>query len=362
MTTDRAELENRFDPATTKALIEASWPQHEVQQYNQGPNAGLLLLHNNPLPHLPYEPSDKLQFAPLKRTRFAIPCPEGVSREVMRMYRKSQVRVPLLWHSTEVVSTSWHKMSDTDGEPFDSISKLAGHLGIEMEHFRLGAAAEDVKVKCFEKLRECLDEGKWFLLVEKSTPSHELYREIGRTLLTLEPDALKYPKREQFRLWVKVETDPAVSIDLNQNVGPYFPRIFTQNCLMSVKVKDPTKGHTRKIVRALLTDPFGHPEYNTDVYSQQVHKRLVRHEKGREDDSESDDDWNDNPECPTNLDGARFARVRELALSSALYGEKFVPSFDPRPDEMPYFAKEKDSIANGSKADETSPKAQHQLQ
>eukprot|EP00666_Eupelagonemidae_sp_cell4sb_P011987 gene11987-10339_t len=83
--------------------------------------------------------------------------------------------------------------------------------------------------------RDCSGSARLSLLVEKGTPSHHLYREIGRALYCLEPRGLEFPRREHFRLWVKVETAPDFTIDLNANVKPYFPDIFAQNCLLAMR-------------------------------------------------------------------------------------------------------------------------------
>eukprot|EP00659_Diplonema_papillatum_P005984 gene5984-9190_t len=128
---------SRLDEGRVVALIETHWPHQEATQFKRSLAAqkGEPLDEVEPDPPLPVlleHPSERLDFR-TKRDRFPEPCPEGVQWDVMRCYRKSNVRSPVIWHSTEIVATSWHKMSDTNGVPFDSIAALAESMQIEVD-------------------------------------------------------------------------------------------------------------------------------------------------------------------------------------------------------------------------------------
>eukprot|EP01064_Diplonema_japonicum_P018589 TRINITY_DN2728_c2_g1_i1.p1 TRINITY_DN2728_c2_g1~~TRINITY_DN2728_c2_g1_i1.p1 ORF type:complete len:325 (+),score=56.48 TRINITY_DN2728_c2_g1_i1:30-977(+) len=303
---------NRLDAQRVTALIQANWPKNESAAFDGTMEA----CEDVALPKLASEPSKDLSFLS-KSDLYQGPCPEGVNRDVMRLFKKSHVRTPLVWHSTEIQSSSWHKMSDLDGEPYDSIRKLAEPLGIEIDWVRLGTITEAVHEECLAKLSSALNEGKWLYIVEKSFPHQELYREIGRRLITLEPEALEYPFRERFRLWVKMETGPEEVINLNANSGNHFPRIFLQNVIVSSKRKTLVKGAgTRKIAVPKPSDPYGHPEFQ-DSYNTATQKQLIRTMKGKDSDDESDNDWLEDPNCPHNID--HFIRANDFAQSAQKY-------------------------------------------
>eukprot|EP01062_Namystynia_karyoxenos_P077930 TRINITY_DN7947_c0_g1_i1.p1 TRINITY_DN7947_c0_g1~~TRINITY_DN7947_c0_g1_i1.p1 ORF type:complete len:420 (+),score=147.04 TRINITY_DN7947_c0_g1_i1:76-1260(+) len=353
----------RLDADRAMVLVEQHWPDHEATQYKLRSQA---MVKASP-PHWRAQtaaaqcvpPSDAVcssrsirrpdtsdaPFAELadapsrtlrhrtKAERYAPPQP-GVQRTVLRLWRKSQVRTPLIWHMTECTSTSWHKMSDFDGEPFESVQLLAQSVGSTVERVRLtDPLHESARVDCLRKLTDCLNNGNWLFIAEKGVPCQQLYREIGRRLYCLEPEALRYPRREHFRLWVKVETAPDFVIDLNTNVRPYFPDIFTQNCILAMKsVHDvparQRRGGTQphmKLVRRLAMDTFGHPEWQ-NPHREQVNKHVLRAGKGRDSDSESDDDFFDNPDLPINPNGAWFVRAEQMARSAQAYGEHFRPA------------------------------------
>ena len=315
-------VSGRFTEERIRVLVDAKWPSAELEAFrstgpsSRPPSPG----RNNVLPVLPSEPSKELHFCS-KKDAYADPCPEGVSRDIVRMYNKSHVSTPLIWHTTEIEGTSWVRRGNVEGEPYGSLSILSASLGTVVETMRIGAASDGAHAKCLAKLLECVNEGHWLVIIEQSTPSHSLYRELGRVLATLLPDAIKHPQRELFRLWVVLETGAAEKVNLNKHVDPVFPRIFLQNALMSSKSS--RSGRRRKIVRMLTTDPYGHPEF-PDTLVNQVQKHCTRIASGRDSDSESDDDQLDQVHCPLGP-GANFVRAHELASSSTLYGEAFAP-------------------------------------
>eukprot|EP01065_Artemidia_motanka_P007724 TRINITY_DN13861_c0_g1_i1.p1 TRINITY_DN13861_c0_g1~~TRINITY_DN13861_c0_g1_i1.p1 ORF type:complete len:391 (+),score=130.17 TRINITY_DN13861_c0_g1_i1:48-1220(+) len=372
VTTDSVAAAGRLDADRAMVLVEQHWPSHEATQYKQRcsdmvkaspplwraqtvlqqkvpPSDAARAQINVQRPESDDAPFARLQETPsselkhrTKSDRYAPPCP-GVQRTVMRLWNKSHVRTPLLWHVTECTSTSWHKMSDFDGEPFESVESLGKRVGSDVVRVRLTDPLHDTaRQECMTKLESCLRDGNWLFVVEKGVPCHSLYREIGRRLYCLEPEALKFPRREHFRLWVKVETAPGLAIDLNANVSPYFPDIFTQNAILATKSTSKLPGcklrqslHPRmKLVRRLSMDTYGHPGCQ-NMHREQVSKHVLRVGKGRDSDSESDNDFLDNPDLPANPNGAWFVRAGEMAKSSHMYGVDFRPSDCPPPEPPP---------------------------
>ena len=311
----------RFNEDKKQVLVAASWAPQELHRCYRHPDA------EPPLPVLPSlscedpcsPPSSTMRCA-AKRDLYASPCPEGVSRDVLRLYRKSRVTTPLLWHSAELPAKAWTKASDADGEPCASIRALAASVGSAVETCRLSMVSEQARVACMAKLRACVDSGDWLIVTESAAPHHPLYREIGRLLTTLGADAAACPRREFFRLWVVVETQPNESIDINTHVDPFFPRIFVQNVLLSVKRRASGAGAVckkRKIVKPLPSDPFGHPEFWHGL-GREIHRRSRRTQAGRDSDSESDDEVWDDPGCAVGASsGVCFVRAQERAESSA---------------------------------------------
>ena len=312
-------VNERLTAERVLALIGANWPHQEVSMHKGIPSE-----EEAELPTINNTPSDELTFLQ-KKDRYTRPCPKGVDPSLMRMYKKSQVRTPLLWHATEVRSTSWHKMSDIDGEPFDSLQKLATSMGVNVVTYRIGTTAESNTAECQQKLESCLCEGNWLFIIEKGTPSFDLYRYIGRKLVTLVPSALKYPNRERFRLWIKVETGKDEVIDLNRNINPYFPKIFTLNAIMCTnRVHVSEKGTERKIVRPKITDPYGLP-VGVNYFKHQNEKRNLRLASGQDSDAESDDEVTVNVNS-SGSSGPWFLRASDHAKSCLAYDENFIPT------------------------------------
>jgi len=359
--------DGRLDSERAMVLVEQHWPEHEATQYKNRsremvkaqpplwraktlaqqrvpPSDASRAYASNRRPEADDAPFSVLQGAPSLELRhrtkgelFAPPFPDVLSG-VMRLWKKGSPRTPLVWHTTECGSNSWHKMSDFDGEPCDSICALAAEMQCEVVQMRLtDPIHEAARQECLSKLNQCLDSGNWLLVVEKGTPCHQLYREIGRRLYCLDPDAERCPRREHFRLWIKVETAPDFVIDLNANVQPFFPDIFAQNVRLAMRsgstvpasVQRNHPGRKKyKIVRRLARDTYGHPEC-ANYYDWQVNKHSLRAGQGRDYDSESDDDFADNPDMPFSSAGSWFVRAGDRALANRLYSEFRPSDVDP---------------------------------
>eukprot|EP00755_Sulcionema_specki_P010361 Sspe_Gene.46282::Locus_23086_Transcript_2_2_Confidence_0.667_Length_1047::g.46282::m.46282 len=291
---------NRLDTTQAMQLVEKYWPPHEVRMHHEtqltrtttpswqtevlsypdlGPSDSLFARNNRNRPKNAMSWNPEAELLDCNEVLSAIPLQDGypggegkewsdpssdaVPQSVSTLYKRSEMRTPLLvpWTAPGLGSP---------GIASQAIGSLAEDRGTSLDTVHL-KEWEDIDVdEVLAKVDECLNKGLWLALHEADAGrlNHDLYRKLALRLMTVAPDPLNFPRREFFRLWI-VTRD---TVDLD-DTGP-LPAVLARQVLQLCK----GEACEHKVVRALPTDPI--------LREKEVKRREQQQEQGIDADAE----------------------------------------------------------------------------
>jgi hypothetical protein len=160
-----------------------------------------------------------------------------------------------------------------DGDPFQSVARLAKDVGSTVWKVEMGSPQNEQNALDYVDVG--IQNGDWVYVTNNEYASQEVLRKIAVTLVALQPEPKRFPRREHFRIFFTVEKP----FDINDNINLPFPRLLVQNGILARR-RPADGGSPTKWSKKL-------PEESELLYKE-VHKHRVRRDGGRDSDSESD--------------------------------------------------------------------------
>lgn len=192
-----------------------------------------------------------------QRASVAVPDNFTPLEYIERSLRNSDCRTPIIF-------------VQEDGDPFASVTVLAEKRDLAVWSFDVSLLQSAQNIVDYVEVG--VNNGDWVYITNCDIVGEEFFRDVARILFSLQPDPLRYPRRELFRCFFGVRKP----FDPNAPVGVPFPTLFMHDAIIARKVGEEGSKWSRIV-------PVDDPLF-TEAAIKHEHRRAA----GRDSDSESD--------------------------------------------------------------------------
>lgn len=193
---------------------------------------------------------------------------------VVRAVKNSDCRSPVI-------------LVEEDGDPYPTLCSLAKETNSTIWDFDLEKVRNGNNILDYVEVG--VKNGDWVCIFNCDTVDSSFFRDVGRAIYLLEPEPERYPRREFFRSFFCVKKP----FDINDCKSP-FPTLMMKCSIVGRASEEDSKWSTQL--------PANGPQYQIEM-----RKHEKRREEGRDSDSETD------LEEDQQISGMRFYRCAELS-------------------------------------------------